>query len=787
VNEKLSLFICNGQQRLERIADVELDGRLSPCEGQDKRKKIFMPSEMPVKAGHVGVWEWEDAEGKAIRAKSLADVRWIECIKLPKISSEGDLLKELATGLEFEFEKDHDYFLEIGKSLCAFCRASDFRVEDGRSYLAEKTFFLDLHEIKSEDVEMTGDPQTSRYYYKSLNRPQKQRVLAKTFVDAGKVNVINKIRSITGKPYFCDEDFAPEMLVRLIGYNALVSEKFKEAIVEKWESDSAEKFQAAKRELEDLQESYKNEEELLARLKAEVSKVLELISEKEKLAMEISALGEKREKLSKAILDLEGQVRDRISKAKENVGEFFAEYSVFSMLQQNSLETLAQEIAKAARAAAQEDLAQASAQADLAEAAATREAEDREVESRALEREEIARKAVEQAEERARKAEEQAASSEETARKAEEQAKSREEAARQAEEQVAVARRAVEKSLQREATACKAEEEALQREATARKAEEEALQREAAARKAEEQALSREEAARKAEEQALSREEAARKAEGQAVAREASLKGNWVRDTIEHRDFIYASGLQASSDPISIGDEVLGCLAENLEAIGVDKGRVYGLASFLLAARFLNANLILAGYGAVEIADALSATLVNKKADRCYIKGNDCIGMPGGNNVLAVFDAFGCMNKIAANSGRFVCFIAQTSEELMIEPRSVYNYALPVFVELFVTGVPNDEITGYVYKGTGFANKSARRRSPLPNGVLLPLARKRLDGVTSLAHGISKISEFDLILLSCVPVLASLSKKEKLEKIISDAQLSDNEKAELNALLGEMP
>jgi hypothetical protein len=881
--------------------------------------------------GHIDVWQWDGIPESTKHHPTRVDTRWFEHIRLANVNNEDELCKGLIKGLDIVFATDHDYFLEYNKSenLCVYCKHEDFKVENGKTYLGNQTHLLESYVINPEDLATINSdilPGSEIVYYLNAFRPPKPAwMLARTPVATEKVRIVNKLNRQTGRPYFCREDFEPEMLVRLMEYNAELSKRFKEAIVANWEAESAEKIKAARDELTKLTEGHKDEKALFERLIKEAAEASEktsvLSAQKAQYEAEVSALSDRHDKLSKAVADLESQLKERVARARENFGEFFAEYSMFIMPQQQSMETLAQEIIKAAaKTAAQEALAQMAANTALAQAAATREAVVREADSKILAREEAARKAEEQAltrEEAARKTEEQALLREKAARKAEEQALSREETARRSEEKALLiqetaqkaqehaiqanekaskteqqaiareaeasqaleqafqmqeeARKAIEQAVQREESgrmaidlaltkeksaqraleqafpreeiarnaeeqakareeialkaeeqaiareeiARKAEEQAIAREEIARKAEEEAIAREAIARKAEElalakdaeafkalsqslskksdakraeeQALEREAEAKKAEEQAQEREAQAKKAQDQAILREASLIETWVKDTIEPRDVIFISGAQATKDPDDINQDVLRCLADNLEAVGVDKRRVYGLGAFLLAARFQKVNLILAGYGAVLIADALSATLCNKMADRCYITGNDCIDIPSGNNVLAVFDAFGCMNKIACKNERFVCFIAQTSEELLIEPRSIYNYALPVLVELFITREAHEGIIGSIYTGDVFANKSDRRKSPLPKGALLPLARKRLDDVTNLANRIQKLSEFDLMLLNCIPVLSSLSKREKLEEIIASAQLTDEEKSDLKTLLGETP
>lgn len=248
-------------------------------------------------------------------------------------------------------------------------------------------------------------------------------------------------------------------------------------------------------------------------------------------------------------------------------------------------------------------------------------------------------------------------------------------------------------------------------------------------------------------------------------------------------------GIDINAEPDELKQsEVLVNLEENLEAIGVkERSKCAALGAYLLAAYSLRIPLILAGFGAELIADALSATLFNRTSDKIYA-GNDfehiCADSDG---VVVVYDGFGIMNKVVSAFGKkFVCFLAQTSEELLIESRSIYNYALPVFAEYYISCEQDpDGIYGTIYKGKITTN-GKKHKTPIPNGVLPPFAFNRLNNlVGTTAELYSDLSEYDEFLLAVMPVMLSVSRRDELVELIQSSDFSDGEKKSLLESIGE--
>ena len=262
-------------------------------------------------------------------------------------------------------------------------------------------------------------------------------------------------------------------------------------------------------------------------------------------------------------------------------------------------------------------------------------------------------------------------------------------------------------------------------------------------------------------------------------------------ETSRREQISFICGKNVSDAPETITEnEVLDDLADNLEIVGVDKQHAKALGSYLLAAYFTKIPLIIAGFGAEAIMDALSATLFNKTAYRFYATSDAFGTADAPDGIIIAYDAFGEMNKIldlVEGTKSYVCFISQTSEELEIEPRSLFNYALPLFMEYFITGpTRSSDLTGTIFKGKKFEPvDSINNSAKIPKSVLPTLCVKRTNNLIGTAKKLHEITDVEVFKLSAIPIMLALQKRDKLHELVSNSNLSDGEKKEIFALIGE--
>lgn len=257
-------------------------------------------------------------------------------------------------------------------------------------------------------------------------------------------------------------------------------------------------------------------------------------------------------------------------------------------------------------------------------------------------------------------------------------------------------------------------------------------------------------------------------------------------------DIIFGQKIYDDPGRIKSVSELYDCLKENLNIAGVGKERCSALAAYLLAAYAARTPLIFAGYGADALLDALSATMANKTAHRVYYSQEfsiDLIAKIPRAEIVAVHDAFqgGAIDRLSSPTlSPYTCFVSLTSEELAIEPRGIYNYALPLFTEYFIEAVTDGEFEGYVCNVKP-EKKLGVNYVSLPEHILSPFALGRCKELAGIAAGIanSNISVFDLFLLQTMPIMLSLGHREALLELISASSLSDKEKKQIFTLMGE--
>ena len=178
-------------------------------------------------------------------------------------------------------------------------------------------------------------------------------------------------------------------------------------------------------------------------------------------------------------------------------------------------------------------------------------------------------------------------------------------------------------------------------------------------------------------------------------------------------------------------------------------------------------------------------------SDKMYIDGKTLPTASSDNNIVMVYDAFGCMDKVLeTNKGKSVYFISQTSEELAIEPRSIFNYALPVFLEYFVTDdVEHEEVLGCAFEGDLRPSKNVEimTKNLLQAKYLPNLAYKRLETMLAVAQNFygGNYGTDDVFMLQVMPIMLTLSMREQLIELIHQKYESASDATNALRLIGE--
>lgn len=170
----------------------------------------------------------------------------------------------------------------------------------------------------------------------------------------------------------------------------------------------------------------------------------------------------------------------------------------------------------------------------------------------------------------------------------------------------------------------------------------------------------------------------------------------------------YVSGTELNSDDLEIAStwsDMLNTISSELIEAGVASKLSLPLAAYMYAAYITKSPLLMVGPNANAIADAFSGAVFGKSAGTLECTENynsrsveDCHSSE--DLVVKVVNAFspnwiGRLPDITSKEDKFYIAVHPYSEDLQIEPKSLYSYMLPLFTELFVEKKP----TGYILGG----------------------------------------------------------------------------------------
>ncbi|MBD5083981.1 MAG: hypothetical protein HDT33_02660 [Clostridiales bacterium] len=268
---------------------------------------------------------------------------------------------------------------------------------------------------------------------------------------------------------------------------------------------------------------------------------------------------------------------------------------------------------------------------------------------------------------------------------------------------------------------------------------------------------------------------------------------------ISQNTFQSGQMLQADNfDHHETWDELLCTIEDELKEAGVSKNYSSSVAAYLYAAYIAQTPLLLAGPNGRDIADAFSVAMFGKTASimRCdhtfsINTIDECIA-DSGPIVIAV----GVLNagwishiaELCTMKGKFVIAVHPFAEDLLIEPKGLYNYFLPILTELFVDKPATRKFVGGCFS-EGFQHYSCATPSKhLLHTKMLPmnsLVNGRLRQIIANMHTLLGRNNVDNdVLLSLFPYAYVIGKARNFWDEIRD-MLSKDTKELLQAFLGD--
>ena len=238
-------------------------------------------------------------------------------------------------------------------------------------------------------------------------------------------------------------------------------------------------------------------------------------------------------------------------------------------------------------------------------------------------------------------------------------------------------------------------------------------------------------------------------------------------------------------------------LCDNLQLAGIGSQWTIMLSSFLYSAYLNRMPLLLAGPNAKAIADALSMTIYGKKVDLlkcCGEQDAEALSCFVESDMAAVQNPFhpdwiSCISHF--NNG-FALWLHPFTEDLQIEPRSLYHYAYPVFTECFVDQIPSAENMDAGQETVEYDEfkPDPKYRAKVGTVKKLGLSRlmlSRLEKVLADAKCMGAISDTSMeCLFGLLPMCVLSGKQEILPELLdSEKNIKPEVKAEIQRYIEE--
>ena len=231
-------------------------------------------------------------------------------------------------------------------------------------------------------------------------------------------------------------------------------------------------------------------------------------------------------------------------------------------------------------------------------------------------------------------------------------------------------------------------------------------------------------------------------------------------------------------------EAMLETIAYELISAGVIKKYARPLAAYLHAADITHISLLLIGPNSKEIVDAYSAALCGKKAGHLNCDGNyDPLAI---EKCLQTDDHVVCVTNIfdnhwitrvseITNDEHFFAFTYPYIEDIQIEPRSIYNYMLPIYTELFIDGAPGGEIIGgrrtEEYKEFTPVRPVNKYMSIMKELHIAPLICNNLHLVIANMQSMLKDMDFDnAVVFSLMPYAFATLQQTKLLQLLEEVE-----------------
>lgn len=207
-----------------------------------------------------------------------------------------------------------------------------------------------------------------------------------------------------------------------------------------------------------------------------------------------------------------------------------------------------------------------------------------------------------------------------------------------------------------------------------------------------------------------------------------AINGNNVSpQKIVQENNAYMIGAECNEGEISSYQEALESISDEMGEAGVQSKYVTSIAAYIYSAYTNNVHLLIAGPNSISIANAFSIGLYGK-----YAGVLDCSGyyskdatkqvLSSEDEIIIVKNPFAAewiddVMHLVEESDKFFVLVTPFVEDLLIEPKGIFNYVQPLFTELFVSYRARKKYLGKK-QSERFEKYERRKEKPLYGEIL---------------------------------------------------------------------
>lgn len=197
--------------------------------------------------------------------------------------------------------------------------------------------------------------------------------------------------------------------------------------------------------------------------------------------------------------------------------------------------------------------------------------------------------------------------------------------------------------------------------------------------------------------------------------------------TLPASDEIFYEGVECADGESTNYQQAIESITDELGETGVEGRYITSLATYIFSAYINHAHLLIAGPNAESIANAFSIGMFGRypgvlDCGNKYSKmAIDAISNTV-NEVVIIKSAFAtawrdAVMSLLSEKNKFFILICPYAEDLVIEPKGLFNYVLPLFTETVVVDYPQNKFVGKKL-AANYENYERCKKKPLYSALL---------------------------------------------------------------------